>query len=253
MYYTNQGDLHEAYIQELQSLANVTLINAQDYIHPDRAASIGGWSVKPFAMLVSKFKEIIFIDADGLFFQDPATLFDWDSYKHTGSLYFRDRTIGAGDTSALDFFKSMVSRPSDFAKQQRMWRKLSQHEGESGVIAMDKSRGGFFVLLMASLMNMDPIKDQMYKKIHGDKESYWMASEALQVPYSWGPGAGGTVGFLNPDRNASVCGGLYHVDENWDPLWFNGGVIMNKHSEKGQQVFNLTHWAVDKTYKNMIW
>ena len=111
-----------------------------------------------------------------------------------------------------------------------------------------------FVLLLSSLMNMDPIKSVMYKFVYGDKESFWMSSEALDVPYSWALGAGGTVGYPNPNTTGSICGGLYHVDENWEPLWFNGGIEMNKHTPAGRKtIYNLTHYAIDRTMKNGKW
>jgi len=103
-------------------------------------------------------------------------------------------------------------------------------------------------------MNMDPIKSEMYKAVHGDKESFWMASEALRVPYNWGLGAGGTVGYPNPNTIGSICGGLFHVDENWEPLWFNGGIQMNKRTDAGREkTYNLTHYAIDRSFQHLEW
>ena len=240
--------------QLLLKKEGVILTDASKLLSPLKANSLQGWAIKPFAMLMSIFQEFIFIDADVLFFQNPENMFKFKSYVKTGTLYFRDRTIRSSSKPTLDFFKSMVPFPSHSAKNSRIWRDISLHEGESGVIVMHKKRGGMFVLLLASLLNMDPIKTIMYKDIFGDKESYWMSSEALKVSYSWGPGAGGTVGYLNPNTTDSVCGGLFHVDENWEPLWLNGGLEMNKHTEIGRsQTYNLTHFAIDRTFKPLEW
>ena len=80
-----------------------------------------------------------------------------------------------------------------------------------------------------------------------------MASEALGLPYSWGPGLGGAVGYKDPYEKGVVCGGLYHVDENWNAFWFNGGLPRNKRFLRGQDTFNITHWALDRTGHDMHW
>lgn len=240
--------------QQLLRKEGVTLIDASKLLSPEKTNSLQSWAIKPFAMVMSTFQEFIFLDADVLFFQNPEIMFEFKSYLETGTLYYRDRTIRSSSKPTLDFFRDMVPYPSRFARNGRIWRDTSLHEGESGVIVMDKKKGGMFVLLLASLLNMDPVKTVMYKVIFGDKESYWMASEALEVPYRWALGAGGTVGYPNPNTTGSICGGLFHVDENWEPLWFNGGIQMNKHTDVGRMnTFNLTHFAVDRTFKGVQW
>ena len=255
VFYNGDDDLGEENRQLLE-WEGAEVIDASILLDPIMPNSLQKWAIKPFVMLMSSFSEFIFIDADTLFFQNPEVMFEFKSYKETGTMYYRDRTIQPSKTT-LDFFKSMVDFPSTFVRQQRIWLDVSKHEGESGVILMNKKRGGMFVLLLASLMNMDPIKSEMYKAVHGDKESFWMASEALEVPYNWGLGAGGAVGYPNPNPNStigSICGGLYHVDENWEPLWFNGGIQMNKQTPSGRKkTYKLTHYAIDRTYRNLEW
>jgi alpha 1,3-mannosyltransferase len=270
LFYNGDDDLGEENRQLLE-WEGVEVIDVSILLDPLKPNSLQGWAIKPFVMLMSSFSEFIFIDADTLFFQNPEVMFEFKSYNETGTLYYRDRTIDVpinptqnffrkryssidSPSLAKDFFKSMVDLPSTFVRQQRIWLDISLYEGESGVILMDKKRGGMFVLLLASLMNMDPIKSEMYKVVHGDKESFWMASEALEVPYNWGVGAGGAVGYPNPNTIGSICGGLYHVDENWEPLWFNGGIQMNKQTESGRKkTYNLTHYAIDRSFQHLEW
>lgn len=252
IYYNGEGDLRQENIDMLRALEGVRVIDLKPFFKPGKG-DIGGWAIKPFAMLFSSFQEMIFIDSDALFFQDPAFIFDWKSYKDSGMIVFRDRTIGAGDLSVLKFFKAMVPDPSDYAKSNRFWKELSVHEGESGVVVVDKSRAGFYILLMAQNMNSPPYQKKLYKAIHGDKESFWMAAEALGVTYAWAPGGGGTVGYPHPEKKNSVCGGLFHVDEDYAPLWFNGGLIKNKHADEGHEPMQLTHFAIDRTFKNLNW
>lgn len=270
MFYVGEDDLPKEMRQELEKVPNLRCIDLKPLIDTD-GPEVRGWAVKPFSMLLSSFKEIIFLDADALFFQNPDVLFDFKLYGATGAVFFRDRTLfGGGDNDGLRLFKSMVPLPSEYAKTEgRTVRMISQHEGESGVIVWDKTRN-LHAFLLVCTMNSEPYRKTLYHANHGkknnynhefnleindfesigDKESYWMAHEALELPYRWAPGGGGTVGYVeDPEKKPnSICGGLYHPDENWKPLWFNGGILRNKYTGKGKQVMEITHWATDRTF-----
>jgi hypothetical protein len=191
-----------------------------------------------------------------LFFQDPQTLFANRRYQSSGALYFRDRTLYTESESRIliDYFSKMVKHPSQYAKTQRLLLNLTSFEQESGVIVMDKKRGGMFVLLLASMLNMDPFKDSLYESSLGDKESFWMSSEALGDSYRWSNGAGGAIGIIHPVFPTAVCGHLLHTDEHWNPLWFNGGMILNKLSDGGvKTVYEMTSYAIDRTMRKVKW
>ena len=254
VFYNGKDDLDMDKMDVLSRQEGVRLRDASGLISPLLENSIGGWSIKPFAMLMSSFQEFIFVDADVLFFQNPELLFTSPSYVETGTLYFRDRTIWTMVEAPLGYLKLLVDEPSEYSKTQRLWLGQSPNEQESGVIVMDKRRGGMFVLLMATMLNMAPFSEVLYIYNYGDKESYWISSEALNVPYRWAPGAGSAVGYPNPKTRNSICGQLLHVDEEWKPLWFNGGVVMNKNKKIGREmIMNITHFAIDSTYKNLEW
>eukprot|EP00842_Homolaphlyctis_polyrhiza_P004623 jgi/Hompol1/5161/HPOL_004188-RA len=253
LFYVGDEDLPKQYRDKLEQIDGLKTVDLKQFMDT-KGPSINGWAVKPFSMLFSSFQEIIFLDADALFFQPPEVLFDWNIYKQTGSVFFMDRTLfGGGDSAGRDFFLKMVPEPSRYAQTTgRLFRKLSQHEGESGVIVWNKKRN-LHAVLLTCVMNSEPHRKHVYKAYHGDKESYWIAHEALQMPYSWAPGAGGTIGYLKENTTDAVCGGLYHPDDNFKPLWFNGGIMRNKYTEEGQTGMMLTHWATDRTFKDPKW
>lgn len=62
----------------------------------------GGWSIKIFAIIASAFEEIIIMDADDVFLQDPISLFSDEGYKSTGTLFFRDRGFFSGNGEVHD-------------------------------------------------------------------------------------------------------------------------------------------------------
>ncbi|TMW64405.1 hypothetical protein Poli38472_013027 [Pythium oligandrum] len=49
------------------------------------------FDIKILALLFSRFREVMMLDADVLFFQDPTLLWDLDKYHQTGTLFFHDR------------------------------------------------------------------------------------------------------------------------------------------------------------------
>lgn len=96
---------------------------------------LGGWAAKPFAIVNSSFREVIFIDADSLFFKDPGTLFDDPDYQRTGALFFRDRIIMP--ELKRDLLQQVLPKPiPKLAKQSRFWTGESGHMQESGVIVV---------------------------------------------------------------------------------------------------------------------
>lgn len=56
--------------------------------HPSVVAD--GWQLKPYAVLHSRFEEILLLDADQVPVRDPAELFDWPQYKEAGALFWPD-------------------------------------------------------------------------------------------------------------------------------------------------------------------
>ncbi|KAJ3039558.1 hypothetical protein HDV00_012134 [Rhizophlyctis rosea] len=254
VFYAGKDDLKDEYKEELRQIEGVTVLDLADYMDI-KGPQVNGWAVKPFSMLASSFAEMIFIDADALFFQPPEVMFDFERYKRTGAIFFRDRTIGWGMTETLNFMNKFIKEPSEYAKKHgRVLNLKSLHEGESGVIVYDK-RAAFHGLLTTCKMNSNPWREFMYKEIHGDKESYWFSQELLKLPYAWVPGGGGTVGYAIQEKGSTyVCGGLYHPDENYKPLWWNGGVTMNKYfEEKGKGMVNFTHYATDRKFEKLDW
>ncbi|KAI9206494.1 mannosyltransferase putative-domain-containing protein [Polychytrium aggregatum] len=249
IFYYGDKDLSADKIKELEKVSRVRVIDLSKLVN---SVGIGGWSMKSFMILFSSFSEVIFMDADALFLQDPEVVFRQKGYIETGTLLFRDRTMKMDAESGkhANYVRSIIREPSEYALQGRIFRKLSVHEGESGVLVFDKART-FHVLLLLCKMNTDYFKKEFYDVFYGDKETFWVAFEAMRVPYFLNKAAGGAVGYRNPE-NGHICGGLYHPDENMKPLWFNGGIVPNKHYD-GDAPMQLTHWATDTTWGNVIW
>src|ERR1043166_3368627 len=51
---------------------------------------LDGWELKPYAIINSRFAEVLYIDADNVVVQNPEFLFDATLYRETGSLFWQD-------------------------------------------------------------------------------------------------------------------------------------------------------------------
>ena len=56
------------------------------------AKDLQGFQIKPFALVESMFEEVMLVDADVLFFQQPEKLWNNASYQATGTMV-RDNSV----------------------------------------------------------------------------------------------------------------------------------------------------------------
>ena len=93
--------------------------------------------MKPWAMLMSSFQEVLFMDADVLFFVDPETLFEDSQYRAARALFFKDRNLGREEKRK--WLKKVLPSPiSKKVKGNRLWTGESGHMQDSGVVIVDK-------------------------------------------------------------------------------------------------------------------
>lgn len=158
--YLGDSDLSESSRAALEDLSGVTTRDLSAMVN-DEGWRLRGWASKPFSILFSSFREVIFIDADSLFFVNPEVLFDDEDYIRTGALFFKDRMIMPENKK--QWLQKILPKPiSKSVMQSRMWTGESGHMQESGVVVVDKWRH-FVALLLVSRMN-GPDRDGNKKK-----------------------------------------------------------------------------------------
>nr|KAJ3417727.1 hypothetical protein HK105_000870 [Polyrhizophydium stewartii] len=254
--YCGDSDLGEPQRAMLAALPGVTAVDMKKLLPGLECAA--DWSSKPFAVLVSSFREVILMDADALFFQKPEVLFDMQGYRETGALFFRDRSLpyglwgfGVGTSELLGqiaapYLDRLLINSTQVAKWQ------VSHVFDSGVVVWDKQRA-MPAILLTCLLNSEPFKETLYKKTLGDKESFWMAHEALRVPFKMAPGNGGAIGTGHQVGDVfRVCGVLFHPDEHGRPLWFNGG-LFPRGSTEVQPVVAPEFVAIEYESRRAVW
>ncbi|KAJ3073502.1 hypothetical protein HDU98_001365 [Podochytrium sp. JEL0797] len=244
IHYAGPTDLDTASIASFSKITNVRCVNLLD-IFPTELNVIETWSVKPFAILASSFQTTFFMDADVLFLQPPHHMVSESSiFASHGTLFFHDRSLQKDFPNAYsDWFHTILPHASTYSQTLRFPNKLSYHEQESGVLLVDKSRPHVLhALLMSCALNSQAVREDTYRHVWGDKETFWISWELLRVPYRFAPTYGGVLGYSV--REGEVCGSILHVDENLVPLWWNGGMQLIK-SSNSLELVEFEYWAMD--------
>jgi hypothetical protein len=132
--------------------------------HPVR--TLHGWEMKAYALLHSRFAEVLLLDADNVAVRDPADLFDAPEYQQAGAVFWPD----------------FGRLPADHS----IWRLTGvtyrdEPEFESGQILVNKERC-WHALQVA--MHLNEYSDFYYRHIHGDKETFHFAWRKLGQDYA---------------------------------------------------------------------
>ncbi len=137
---------------------DVEVIDAETVIHQYPAKIGGGWPLKPFAIAQSRFREVLFLDADTVPLVAPETIFDWDIYRNAGLLFWPD-VVDLRDTNPI-------------------WNRLGLEPRnctsvDSSILAIDKERA-WTPLNVAMLLNEH--WHETYKFVHGDKDTFLLSA-----------------------------------------------------------------------------
>ena len=165
-----------------------------------------GWELKPYAILHSRFREVLLLDADNVPVANPRVLFGSSEYRRHGALFW-------------PCFRSM---PSNHA----IWKIChvtcqSEPEFESGQLIVDKARCWDPLQLT---MHLNENSDFYYSHIYGDKDTFHVAWRMLGREF-------GMIG-KRPELLAGVaCQSgtdgrpmfMHRTQAKWD---FNGPTLM---------------------------
>ncbi|KAI8991825.1 mannosyltransferase putative-domain-containing protein [Mycotypha africana] len=237
VFFVREDDLSVARRSYLQTeFEDVTLKKIEDYVGY-HYTQFGGWAMKPFCILSSSFREVILMDADAFFLQNPEKLFDDKGYQLTGSLYFYDRTLFPDWDVGAGWLNSFLPTMSTLVPETRWYQRTSTHEQESGVIVMDKQKALLGLLSTCKLNG----------KTERDEITFWVGFEITQTPYAFNKFYGAVIGQMGRGGDdgspENVCGNQLHVDINHVPLWFNGGLYRHKYDYDNLTYLEFTHYA----------
>ena len=144
----------------------VTCVDAAEVRRSHPARTLGGYELKPYAILHSRFREVLLLDADNFPLVDPSFLFDTPQYREHGAIFWPDY--------------------GRLGPQRDIWRLAGvayrdEPEFESGQIAADKERC-WTPLNLAMWMNEH--SDFWYRHVWGDKDTFHLAWRRLGLDYA---------------------------------------------------------------------
>jgi hypothetical protein len=121
------------------------------------ARTLGGWELKAYALVHSRFRDVLLLDADNVPVVDPAFLFRTSQFAEAGALAWPDAVR--------------------FTRESPIWELCGvpfrdEPAWESGQLLVDKSRC-WHALQIALHMNMH--SDSFYPYTHGDKDTFHLA------------------------------------------------------------------------------
>jgi alpha 1,2-mannosyltransferase len=177
LWYTGH-ELNAETIRAFEQLG-VQCKNSLDYT----GQQVYGFSLKPFAILNSSFKEVLFLDADNNCVTDPAYLFDDDLYKTYGTIFWPDYWI------------------TD--KANPIWeitgcKDYHSIEQESGQILINKEKCWKEINVC---MHFNLRREHYYEMLLGDKDTFRFAWRALGTHYNMIAMHAGACGFEAEDRD----------------------------------------------------
>jgi hypothetical protein len=168
LWYFGQAEISPAMAALLEPL-DVRLVDATPLISDTGAVVRDGWQLKAFALVHSRFAEVLLLDADQVPIADPAACFEWPEYAGTGAVFWPDLV--------------------DLRSSNAIWRLLGLEPRraisfESGQILVDRRRHG---TALGAALRINEAAEDVYQLIYGDKDTYLLAWELCGAPYALVP------------------------------------------------------------------
>ena len=129
---------------------------------------LDGWELKPYAILNSRFAEVLYIDADNVVVRNPEFLFDTDLYRQTGALFWPD--VPLPQTNLTNVAWELLDLPF-----------REEGEFETGQLLIDKRRCWRPLQLT---LHLNEHSDYYYAAFFGDKDTFHLAWRKLAQEYS---------------------------------------------------------------------
>jgi Mannosyltransferase putative len=168
LWYFGQREISPAMAAAVEPL-DVRLVDANPLIAASGANVRDGWQLKCFALVHSRFAEVLLLDADQVPNSDPAACFDWPQFAETGAVFWPDIV--------------------DLRKDNAIWRLFGLEPRravslESGQLLVDRRRHS---TALAAALKLNEAADDVYQLIYGDKDTYLVAWELLGASYALVP------------------------------------------------------------------
>lgn len=173
-------ELNNEYIQSLKE-RDVDVINCLNVLpnwwyNEITETDIKGFMIKPFALMQSKFEDILLLDSDNIPIKDISFLFKYPDYIEHGNLFWSDYNYN------YEIKKNFLPMGIDIYSKLKIKSPFQNNINltESGQILINKKKMWKGICL-SYYLNYN--KDIFYKMVYGDKDLYYIAFQLLNLQY----------------------------------------------------------------------
>ena len=203
------GELSELSVSLLEGLSiNVLdiclpLNGAEKVLGMDLAFAhkrLKSWFCKTAALILSPYDETIVSDLDVVWLKQPDVIFNSETYKRTGSLFFRDKLTHAvnakdkGNRNFQNIMEDFMILEGEFNITQEIAQEQLESNGFSffWLNTADRTRAAYDNFQDSSVIVMDTTRHPKtldvltrllpdFRLGYGDKEIYWFAATIARV------------------------------------------------------------------------
>jgi len=154
-------------LDELVDNYNVLLMKVED-------PKISGFLVKVYAVQMSSFDQLLFLDSDNFPLKDPTYLFDTPEFQETGAIFWPDFWHPS--------FSIFDTGPGGLAWELFGVKCDNEMEQESGQLLVDRKRHAKALSLTAWYGHNNSIVQKL-RAVWGDKDLFRLAFKRLSVEY----------------------------------------------------------------------
>lgn len=197
----------KAYLEKnLAPLRCIDVLTEPIPMNHEKPIKLKGYEIKPYALLISSFEEIILIDADNIPLQNVEKLYDMELYKKSGAVFWPDYWTNWYNPAIYE--KLGVNSINGIS------------DPESGQMVVNKQRC-WAAINMTWFLNHHSY--YFYKYCMGDKDTYRLGWVLTGTEYTQNPHQPQAIGPELKTRNELkpiFCGtSMIHFDESRTPMF----------------------------------
>lgn len=213
---------------DIDNLTCIDVEKIEQFQNHTKPNQLKGYQIKPFALLASRFEDILLIDADNFPLQTPELLFDNSIYKSTGNVFWADYWKPTEHWNDLSIYDILQTKPN-----------MKLNDSESGQILVNKKKC-WDAINTAWFINNNSYF--FYEYFLGDKDTYqlaWVLNNTTYYQNTYKPNAVGTV--IN---DIPIGKNMLHYDLYGNPMFL--------HTTLDKDIDNVT-WEKLIISKNCKW
>lgn len=204
IFYAGPEELGPGYEEAFEEFGGVKFVDALSILPwpCHKPTNLRGFSIKPYALVLTSFREALMIDADCAPLRDPTFMFGTPEFKKYGNVFWPDYW------TSTELVRPLVAREFGLLQEPRGF------ETESGQVLVDTVKCGD-ALKWAWILNNH--HDVFYQTYYGDKDLYRIGFLLAKTPFYQVPHSPGMLGQVRGGR--FVLDTMLQKSPNGKPLF----------------------------------